>query len=137
MYKRIGDYENCPLVPEQIFQRKADTLKQQHSQLLSETMTVFFLNCKLNSPHLSARIFSGNRKDLRETYVAVWRSTGGEHGGVAFTVGCGLQALPCLDLCQQLRVVSGGGHHVEGFGACREKDGDGKLKRAQGQTGWR
>lgn len=36
-------------------------------------------------------------------------------------MGRGLQALPCLDLCQQLRIVSGGGHHVEGFSACREK----------------
>lgn len=52
-------------------------------------------------------------------------------------MGRGLQALPCLDLGQQLRVVSGGEHHVEGFSACREKDGDGKLKRAQGQMGWR
>lgn len=48
-------------------------------------------------------------------------------------MGRGLQALPCLDLCQQLRVVSGGGHHVEGFSACRDKDGDGKLNNRVGR----
>lgn len=47
------------------------------------------------------------------TYVIACRSTAGEDGGVAFTVRRGLEAFPCFDLCQQLRVVTSGGHHVE------------------------
>lgn len=47
----------------------------------------------------------------------------GVDGGEAFTLRRGLQVLPCFDLCQQLRVVAGGGHHVERFGACGQKRG--------------
>lgn len=75
-----------------------------------------------------SRFVSGRGFFLKETegrweraYVAVGGSTAGEDSGVAFTVGRGLQALPRLDLCQQLRVVAGGGHHVEGFSTCGEE----------------
>lgn len=60
------------------------------------------------------------------TYIVACGPAVGKHSGVAFTVRRGLEALPCLDLCQQLRVVAGGGHHVERFCACGQKDGAGK-----------
>lgn len=86
----------------------------------------FFFKLQVNKSTFVSQDLEWKQERCKRTYVAVRGSAAGEDSGVAFAVGRGLQALPCLDLCQQLRVVSGGGHHVEGFSACREKDGDGK-----------
>lgn len=58
------------------------------------------------------------------TYVVACGSAAGKDGGVAFTVRCGLEALPCFDLRQQLGVVTGGGHHVERLCACGQKENE-------------
>lgn len=51
------------------------------------------------------------------TYVGPCLAAAGEDGGEAFALRRWLEALPSFDLGQQLRVVAGGGHHVEGLGA--------------------
>lgn len=65
------------------------------------------------------------------TYITPGGRAVGEDRGVSFTVGRGLQALPCFNLRQQLRVVGRWGHHVEGLCACgrsgRKREADSLL----------
>lgn len=52
--------------------------------------------------HLQIELGSLNQSRRPWTYVVACGATAGKDSGVAFTVRCGLEALPCFDLCQQL-----------------------------------
>lgn len=85
---------------------------------------------------------------ITTTYVGPCLAAAGEDGGETFALRRWLEALPSLDLGQQLRVVTGGGHHVEGLGAWREAgwavrvplpaapDALGALQAGRAQGGW-
>lgn len=63
--------------------------------------------------------FSKEKAKLKKkgcvTYVVPRRAAVREDRRVAFTVRCRLQTLPSFNFGQKLRIISSGGHHVEGF----------------------
>lgn len=74
-------------------------------------------------------------RSINSAYIVARGSAVGKYSGVAFTVWRGLEALSCFDLCQQLRVVTGGGHHVERLCACRTKKGERRRVKPGRKTG--